>query len=254
MGVEQTGENNVNGILYGIGVGPGDPELLTLKAHRLLTQAKVVAYPAPDDGASFARSIVADFIPADIVEIPIVIPMRVSRFPAKEVYDASAVEIAGHLNSGEDVVVLCEGDPFFYGSFMYLYERLVGDHAIEIVPGVSSLMATAAALGRPLAARNDVLSVIPAPLDDDALGSQLEGADAAAIIKVGSHLPRVKAVLDRMGLLENSLYIERATLENQITMPLVDIGEDAAPYFSMILVYKGTEKWMHTVSTDGAKS
>jgi len=113
----------MSGTLYGIGVGPGDPELITLKAHRILKACSVVAYPAPDDGTSFARSIVSEFLSPSQKEIPIVIPMRVERFPAANVYDEKAKEIAEHLSAGEDVVVLCEGDPFFYGSFMYLFER-----------------------------------------------------------------------------------------------------------------------------------
>ena len=115
----------MSGKLYGIGVGPGDPELLTLKAHRILRECPVVAYPAPDDGDSFARSIVSEFISDNQTEIPIVIPMRVERFPAAQIYDEKSAEIACHLRQGEDVVVLCEGDPFFYGSFMYLFERVV---------------------------------------------------------------------------------------------------------------------------------
>ncbi len=113
-----------SGTLYGVGLGPGDPELLTLKAHRLIVNAKAVAYPAPDDGPSFARAIAADFIPSGAKEIPIIVPMRVERYPAKAVYDKAAAEIASVLEGGEDVVTLCEGDPFFYGSFMYLFERL----------------------------------------------------------------------------------------------------------------------------------
>jgi len=130
----------VNGKLYGLGVGPGDPELLTLKAHRILTAAKVIAFPAPDDGESFARSIVAEYLPGGQIEIPIVIPMRIARFPAQEIYDEAALTISAHLHQGDDVAVICEGDPFFYGSFMYLFERLAGEFETEIVPGVSSLM------------------------------------------------------------------------------------------------------------------
>ncbi len=234
----------MTGTLYGIGVGPGDPELLTLKAHRILTSAKVVAYPAPDDGTSFARSIVAGFLTQMQVEIPIVIPMRVERFPAQTIYDASAREIAGHLERGDDVVVLCEGDPFFYGSFMYLFERLSGKYPVEIVPGISSLMASAAALQRPLAARNDVLTVIPGPLPDDRMLAQLQAADAVAIIKVGRHFARIRALIDKAGLTANAGYLERVTLENQKVMPLSEVGEAKAPYFSIILIYKGAEDWI----------
>ena len=235
---------NRKGVLHGIGVGPGDPELLTLKAHRILTAASVVAYPAPDDGESFARAIVAGFLNADQTEIPIVIPMRVERFPAAAIYDAAAEEIAGYLAAGEDVVVLCEGDPFFYGSFMYLFERLSDRFACEIVPGVSSLTASAAALQRPLAARNDVLTVLPGPLPDETLRARIEASDAVAIIKVGRHFARIRSLIEAMGLMAKAGYLERVTLSNQQVLPLSGCDAGKAPYFSMILIYKGAESWV----------
>lgn len=234
----------MSGTLYGIGVGPGDPELITLKAHRILKACSVVAYPAPDDGDSFARSIVAEYLSPAQKEIPIVIPMRVERFPAANVYDAKAKEIAVQLTAGEDVVVLCEGDPFFYGSFMYLFERLAGDFNCEVVPGVSSLMASAAVLQRPLAARNDVLTITPAPLPDDVLLERFKSGDAIAIIKIGRHFARVKNLIEKAGLLHRAGYLERVSLETQKVMPLSEVGEDKAPYFSMILIYKGAEDWI----------
>ena len=234
----------MSGTLYGVGVGPGDPELMTLKAHRLVSQAGVIAYPAPDSGHSFARSIAADAIPADAIEIPMIVPMRVERFPAQDVYATGAATIAGHLEAGRDVVVLCEGDPFFYGSFMYLFARLSERFATEIVPGVSSLAACSAALARPLTARNDVLTVLPGPLDDDAMRDRIENAEAIAIMKVGRHLPRLRALLDDMALTDRAGYIERASLDAQVVLPLADAPE-AAPYFSMILIYKGDDPWLN---------
>jgi precorrin-2/cobalt-factor-2 C20-methyltransferase len=233
----------MTGTLYGIGVGPGDPELLTLKAHRILRDAYVVAYPQPDDGPSFSRAIVAQYLGDQQLEIPIIVPMDTKRHPAQSVYDAAAKTIASHLDAGSDVVVLCEGDPFFYGSFMYLHERLAGRYAVEIVPGISSVMAGAAAIRRPLAARNDVLTVIPGPLDDAAIKAQIENSDALAIIKLGRHFGRIKVLIEEMGLTGNAAYVERVSLSNQRLMPLEKaIGE--APYFSLILIYKGAEKWV----------
>jgi precorrin-2/cobalt-factor-2 C20-methyltransferase len=234
----------MSGTLYGIGVGPGDPELLTLKAHRILSASPVVAYPAPDTGTSFARSIVAAHLRPEQVEVPIVIPMRVERFPAKAIYDKAASEIAAHLDAGRDVCVLCEGDPFFYGSFMYLFERLADTYPVEIVPGVSSLMASAAALARPLAARNDMLTIIPAPLPDEAIVAALERSDAVAFMKVGRHLPRIRALIDAAGLTGAAGYLERVGLPNERIMALGDLTGDEAPYFSIILIYKGAEGWI----------
>jgi precorrin-2/cobalt-factor-2 C20-methyltransferase len=233
----------MTGTLYGIGVGPGDPELMTLKAHRLIAAAKVVAYPAPDSGDSFARSIAASTIPGNAEEIPMVVPMRADRFPAQQVYKGAAEKIAAHLDAGTDVAVLCEGDPFFYGSFMFLFARLADNFPVEIVPGVSSLSACAASLKRPLTARNDVLTVLPGPLPDAELRSRIEAAQAIAIMKVGRHLPRIRALLEDMGLTSNAGYIERASLETEQVSPLAE-APDKAPYFSMILIYKGDDPWL----------
>lgn len=227
------------GTLYGVGVGPGAPDLITLRAHRIITQSPVVAWPAPETGDSFARSIVADHIRADQIEIAIRVPMRADRFPAAEVYDRAASEIATHLDAGRDVAVLCEGDPFFYGSFMYLFGRLADRYDAQIVPGVSSLVAAAGALGQPLAARNEVLTVIPAPLDDAAIARHLEACEAAAIIKLGRHLPRIRALLKRLGLTNASSYAERVSLDQQRLSPLAELPDEPAPYFSLILVAKG---------------
>ena len=154
------------GRLFGVGTGPGDPQLVTRRAWSLIEKAEVVAYPAPDSGTSFARSIVAEAIRSDAVEIPMVVPMRPGRAPAQAIYDRGAADIALHLEAGRDVVVLCEGDPLFYGSFMYLLVRLADRFDVEIVPGVTSLSACAAAQVRPLVARSDRLTVLPGTLDD----------------------------------------------------------------------------------------
>lgn len=223
------------GALYGVGLGPGDPELMTLKAHRLIAGASVIAYPAPIGGDSFARSIAADAISDSATEIVIPIPMDVRRFPAQDAYDKAATDIAAHLNAGRDVVTLCEGDPFFYGSFMYLFARLADDFKTEIIPGVASMTACAAAAQTPLCARNEVLTVIPGPVGDNELRARLQNAGAAAIMKVGRHLPRLRAAIDDLGLTDRAMYVERASLPNQIVRPLTEAPENA-PYFSMILI------------------
>lgn len=237
----------MSGKLYGLGLGPGDPELITLKAHRILQSVPVIAWPAPDTGPSFARSIAAPHLPEGQIEVPIVVPMRTERFPARDVYDKASVEIAEHLDAGRDVAVLCEGDPFFYGSFMYVFERLAADYPTEVVPGVSSMMAAASAAGRPLAARNDVLSVVPGPLSDEELTNRFNAADALAIIKIGRHFNRLRALIAKMNLLPHAVYAERVSLGSQRLMPLADVAEDTAPYFSMILIYKGGEDWIQAL-------
>ena len=230
------------GTLYGLGVGPGDPELITLKALRLLKAAPVIAYPAPEDGDSLARKIAATHRPGGQTEIVIRMPLDAGRFPIDAVYDDAARAVADHLAAGRDVAALCEGDPFFYGSFMYLFGRLAADHRVEVVPGVSSLLACPAALGAPLAARDDTLIVLPATLVEATLERRLDGIDAAAIIKVGRHLEKVRRVLDRLGLGKSARYIEHATMAEQRIAPLAEAG-DRAPYFSMVLVHARGDAW-----------
>ena len=226
----------MSGRLYGIGVGPGDPELLTLKAVRLIAEADVIAYPAPADGTeSMARMIAGPHIPDGKTEIVIETPMIPGQFPANDVYDRYAVEIADHLNAGRSVAVLCEGDPFLYGSFMYLFGRLAADFESEVVPGVSSLGACAARAGQPLVSRNQVLTIVPAPLDEAELEARIAIADAVAIMKVGRHLDKVRAVLRKLGRLETAVYVERATLAGERVLPLTELETERAPYFSMIL-------------------
>ncbi|MDB5406047.1 MAG: cobI [Rhodospirillales bacterium] len=224
------------GKLYGIGLGPGDPELLTLKALRLLRAAPVVAYPAPDDGASFARAIVAQWLSPGQREIVIRVPMVPERFPAQAVYDGAAAEIAAVLAAGSDVAALCQGDPFFYGSFMYLFARLAGRFPVEIVPGVSSLAACAAASRMPLVGRNETLVVVPSTLPEAELERRLTGVEAAAIIKLGRHFAKVRRVLDRLGMAERAQYIERASLANERVAPLADVEAESVPYFAMLLI------------------
>ena len=233
----------MKGTLYGLGIGPGDPELITLKALRILRRTGVLAYPAPEDGESLVRSIVAEHLDGHHEEICIRMPMVAARFPAQDVYDRAAVEIGRHLDAGSDVAMLCEGDPFFYGSFMYMFGRMAEHHAVEVVPGVSSLMACAATLGAPLAARNDVLSVLPATLPDEVLEQRIRDVDAVAVIKVGRHLQRVRAVIDAMDLTANARYVEHATMASEKILPLADVPDGSAPYFSMILLHARGDAW-----------
>lgn len=231
------------GRLYGVGLGPGAPDLMTLRTARLIEKAKVIAYPALAGGASFARSIAADLIPADAREIVMDVPMTVERAPAQAAYDKGAAEIAEALAAGHDVVCLCEGDPFFYGSFMYLYARLSDRFEVEVVPGVTSITACAARSGRPLVARNERLTVLAGPLPEDELRARIEGAESVVIMKVGRHLSKIRAVIESLGLTEKASYVERATLPEEVVLPLAHAPEKA-PYFSMILVTKGEDPWL----------
>ena len=233
----------MNGVLYGVGVGPGDPELITLKSLRLIKSTEVIAYPKLKGSKSFARNIIEEFIDLPKVEIAIEIPMTVNRLPAQRAYNAAAQEISTHLNMGKNVVFLCEGDPFFYGSFMYLHSRLYKKYLVEIIPGVSSMTACAAMAKKPLAARNEVLAVLPGPLSKKELERRLADNNSSAIMKVGRHIKKIKSVIDRLGLMDSSLYIERASLKEQKVLKLIDAPE-VAPYFSMVLVNKEEDPWL----------
>ena len=216
---------------------------MTLKAARLISQARVIAYPALENGDSFARSIAAGLITDGTDEINIPVPMTVERAPAQAAYDAGAAAISERLQAGDDVVVLCEGDPFFYGSFMYLFARLSDRFECEIIPGVTSITTVAARAKKPLVARNERLTVLPGPLDEDELRARIEGAESVAIMKVGRHLPKIRAVIDALGLTDKDTYVERASLPEEVVLPLSEAPEKA-PYFSMILLAKGTDPWL----------
>ena len=233
----------MTGILYGVGVGPGAPDLMTLRAARLIETAHVIAYPTLAGAASFARSIAADLIPAGAVEIIMDVPMSTEREPAQAAYDAGATQIAAALDQGQDVVCLCEGDPFFYGSFMYLHARLSPRYRVEIVPGVTSITACAAVAGVPLVARNERLTVLPGPLPEAELRDRIAGAESVVIMKVGRHLPKIRGVIAGLGLTDRAVYVERASLPEQVVLPLAN-APDVAPYFSMILLTKGADPWL----------
>lgn len=233
----------MSGTLYGVGVGPGDPDLITRKAARLISNARVVAYPSLAGTDSFARAIAADLIADTAREIAIEIPMTTAREPAQAAYDNGAEEIGRTLAGGNDVICLCEGDPFFYGSFMYLYARLETQFDVEVVPGVTSLTTCAALAGLPLAARNERVTILPGPLPEEELKTRIAGAESVAVMKVGRHLTKIRDVIASLGLLNRAVYVERASLPDEKVLPLAD-APTVAPYFSMILLTKGTDPWL----------
>lgn len=226
----------MSGTLWGIGIGPGDPDLLTVKAIRLLADLPVLAWPAPLDGDGMARTIASRHIPAGKIEIPIRLAFRPERDDTDQAYGNAAETIAGHLEAGRDVGVLCEGDPLFFGSFIYVLERLRQRFPVQVVPGISSPMAAAAMAVKPLSLLDDGVAIIPATRGDDQIRAMLEPADSAVIMKVGRHLPRVKTLLDQLGLLEGAVAVERATLADQRILPLAEVS--SLSYFSLILVHK----------------
>lgn len=232
----------MTGTLYLVGTGPGDPELLTLKAARILAEVDCVAFPQKPGQGSMALDIARTHVPDDTRLLPIAIPMEVDRAPAQMAYDQGAAHIAAHTQQGQTVAYLCEGDPLFYGSAMFLIERLATQTEIIIIPGITSLTAAAAVANHPLAARNDRLKVLPAPLDTETLRTELEHTESVAIIKVGRHFHRIRKLLDETGH-DKAIVIEHATGTKQTITPLADFNDEERPYFSIILSYRGEEEW-----------
>lgn len=228
----------MSGTLYGLGVGPGDPELVTLKAVRVARRVPVIAYPAPEHGESLARRIMASHLPGGQIELPIRMALDPARFPDARVYRDAADALAAHLDAGKDVGVLCLGDPLLYGSFMYLLALLADRYKVEVVPGITSIAASSALLHHPLAAREDAFAVIPATLNDVRIEALLGAADAAAILKLGRHFARIRALLQRTGLAAAARYVERAGLDRERIVPLDQVDPDSVPYFALILVHR----------------
>lgn len=234
------------GRLYGVGVGPGDPELVTVKAQRLIGAADVVAYPTARAKSPIARGAAAPYLRDDQVELPLQYPITTEATDhpegyagaLRDYYDAGAAAIAAHLDAGRDVVVLCEGDPFLYGSYMYLHERLADRYATEVVPGIPAFAAASAAAGTPLVQRDEVLSIIPGTLPPADLRARLDSADAAVVMKLGRTFDRVTDALDEAGLADGAVYVERASHAGQRVAPLRDV-DGKVPYMSLVLAPTG---------------
>jgi precorrin-2 C20-methyltransferase/precorrin-3B C17-methyltransferase len=233
----------VTGRLYGVGVGPGDPELVTVKAARLIGAADVIAYHSARHGRSNARRCAEPYLRGDQIEEPLVYPITVEttdhpggyRGALDEFYAAAANRLAAHLDAGRDVVVLAEGDPFFYGSYMHLHERLAHRYPAEVVAGVTSVSTAAAALGRPLVQGDEVLTVLPGTLPAEELARRLAGTDAAAVLKLGRTFRAVREAAERAGVLADAYYVERASTEGQRVEELAEVDPDTVPYFSLAL-------------------
>jgi precorrin-2/cobalt-factor-2 C20-methyltransferase len=237
------------GRLLGLGVGPGDPELITVKALRLLRESPVIAYFVAKGKKGNAFGIIEAHLQDAQVLMPLVYPVTTEALPAplsyeqviSDFYDEASVDVAAHLDAGRDVAVICEGDPFFYGSYMYLHDRLADRYEAQVIPGVCSMLGGASVLGAPLVYRNQSLSVLSGVLSADELKRKLVDADAAVIMKLGRNLPKVRQVLVDTGLAERALYVERATMASQKIVPLAEVDPMSSPYFSLIIV--PGERW-----------
>lgn len=232
------------GTLYGVGVGPGDPELLTLKAVRIIRECAVVAFHAGRSGTSKARSAVPDEVIEGSIEEELVYPVTTGQVDhpsgyagaMRDFYEASASRLAGHLEQGRDVALLSEGDPLFYGSYMYMHDRLSTQFATQVVPGITSMSAGTAAAGLPLVRQTDVLAILPGTLPEPELARRLAEVDGAVIMKLGRRFPSVRRALESAGRLDDAVYVERASTTHERRMPVAEVDPSTVPYFSIILV------------------
>ena len=234
----------MTGRLYGVGVGPGDPELVTVKAARLIAAADVVAFHAGVGKQSNARRIAAGFIPAGAIEEELRYPVTTGSTDhpggyagaMAEFYEECAERLGAHLEAGRTVVVLAEGDPMFYGSYMYMHDRLSERFETEVVPGVPAFAAATAAVAEPLVRQTDVLTILPGTLPKPELARRLADTDGAIIMKLGRTFPAVRSALEQAGRLDGALYVERASMPEQRWLPVADVDPDTVPYFSLIVV------------------
>lgn len=233
------------GRLYGVGTGPGDPELLTLKAARVLGSVPIVAHFARRGHASNARAALGTLpLRADATELPLFYPVttELDRHDPRYIeqisgfYETAAATVAAHLDAGRDVAVLSEGDPLFYGSYMHLHVRLAPRYVTEVIPGITSMSGAWSMAGVPIAQGDDVLAVLPGTLPEEELARRLSGVEAAVILKVGRYLPRIRRALAAAGRLDDALYVERATRADGRMEKLATRDDRPAPYFSLVLV------------------
>lgn len=234
----------MTGRLIGVGVGPGDPDLLTLKAVKALAAADVVAYFAKAGNTGNGRSIAAGHIRAGITEEPLLYPVT-TEIPRQhgdyvraleDFYAEAAERLARHLDQGRTVAVISEGDPLFYGSYMHLHVRLADRYPAEVIPGVTGMAGCWAAAGLPIAQGDDVLSVLPGTLSEEELTRRLRTADAVVVMKLGRNLPKVRRAIAAAGRTDRAVYVERGSMANEAVVRLADKTGDDAPYFSIVLI------------------
>jgi len=232
------------GTFHGIGLGPGDPELLTVRAVRLIAETPVIAYFAKKGRRGNARGIVGSWLAPGVEELPLEYPVT-TEIPFNDpayvdelarFYEAASASIATILSAGRDVALVCEGDPMFYGSFMHLYIRLVDRFRVRVTPGVTGMSGCWSAAGAPITWGDDILSVLPGTLPEADLVERLRSTDAAVIMKLGSNFAKVRRAIDAAGLTARAIYAERGTMAGEAIVKLADKPEDTAPYFSLILI------------------
>nr|WP_203610573.1 precorrin-2 C(20)-methyltransferase [Streptomyces sp. SID8111] len=230
--------------MYGVGLGPGDPSLMTVRAVEVIAEADVVAYHSARHGRSIARSIAARHLRANHIEERLVYPVTTGttdhpggyQGAMDDFYAEASARLAAHLDAGRTVAVLAEGDPLFYGSYMHMHKRLADRYDTEVIPGVTSVSAAAARLGAPLAEGEEVLTVLPGTLPEEELTARLAATDVAVVMKLGRTFPKVRRALEDAGRLTEARYVERATMDGERLAPLADVDAESVPYFSVAVL------------------
>ncbi|MEX0287075.1 MAG: precorrin-2 C(20)-methyltransferase [Paracoccaceae bacterium] len=233
------------GTIYGLGLGPGDADLMSVRADRLLRQARHVAFFRKAGRKGQARSIVDELIPEGAVEFPMEYPVTteipLSDPKYNEILSAFYADCTAHLRAlaeaGEDVVVLCEGDPFFYGSFMHLYTRLLDIVPVEVVPGITGMSGAWTATGSPITWGDDVLTVLMGTLSEDELARRMGDTNALVVMKIGRNIEKIKRALQSAGRYESAWLVEYATMTRQTVTRLSEAGTDITPYFAIVIVH-----------------
>ncbi|OCJ09219.1 precorrin-2 C(20)-methyltransferase [Rhizobium sp. AC44/96] len=233
-----------SGKLIGVGTGPGDPELLTVKAVKTIETADVVAYFAKQGRGGNGKAIVEHLLTSDTTLLPLYYPVTTEidkneaayRSQITAFYDQSAAIVAGHLDAGRSVAVLSEGDPLFYGSYMHLHVRLADRYPTQVIPGITAMSGCWSVAGIPIVQGDDVLSVLPGTMAEAELQRRLVDTQAAVIMKVGRNLPKIRRALAASGRLSEAVYVERGTMANAAMVKLADRPDGDAPYFSLVLV------------------
>ena len=232
------------GTLWGVGLGPGDPELVTVKAARVIAEADVVAYHSARHGRSIARGIADPYLRPGQIEEHLVYPVttQTTDHPGgyagamEDFYRESADRIAAHLDAGRNVALLAEGDPLFYSSYMHMHTRLTQRFDAVIVPGVTSVSAASAATGTPLVQGDEVLTILPGTLPITELKRRLADTDAAVVLKLGRSYPAVREALSSAGRLDETFYVEQASTSRQRVMPAGEVDDETVPYFSLAML------------------
>ncbi|MFK7753207.1 MAG: precorrin-2 C(20)-methyltransferase [Sedimentitalea sp.] len=234
-----------NGTIYGVGLGPGDPDLLSVRADRLLRNARHVAFFRKAGRQGQARRIADAMIPRGAIEFameyPVTTEIPLSDPRYNEILSAFYGECTAHLRAlseaGDDVVVLCEGDPFFYGSFMHLHSRLAGLVPVQVVPAITGMSGAWTATGQPITWGDDVLTVLMGTLPEPELTRRMGDTDALVVMKIGRNIDKIRRALRASGMFDRAWLVEFATMQDQTVMPLSEAGDKVTPYFSIIVVH-----------------